>query len=98
LKDGDPFAHAGVAFRFAIVLPTTDDPRATLEPDLAFRFTTQGPFTPLRVELTSDQRAAVQTQQLGFLPATDDLFLTDGGLEGLLLVPTNLLGDVRQYY
>ena len=98
LKDGDPFAHAGVAFRFAIVLPSTDDPRATLEQDLAFRFTTQGPFTPLRVELTSDQRTAVQTQQLGFLPATDDLFLTDGGLEGLLLVPTNLLGDVRQYY
>ncbi len=81
-------------FRTAIVVSDA----ALLEVDMAFRFTTQSSFQPIRAALTSDDRGAVQAQQLGYVPATDELFVTDGALEGLLLVPGDLVGDVRQFY
>jgi hypothetical protein len=95
VPDGAPGAFLGVPFRFAIVLPEGSESPVT---DEQFRFTTQGAFTPLRVELTNEERPSVQTQQLGFLRATDELFLTDGALEGLLLVRAHFLGETRQFY
>lgn len=66
--------------------------------DDQFRFTTEGSFTPLRVVMTNSDRLAVQTKSIQFLPSIDHLVLSDGGLEGLLLVNGTLQGDPLQYF
>ncbi len=66
--------------------------------DDQFRLTTEGSFTPLDVILTNTDRPAVQTKSMQFLPSVDQLVLSDGGLEGLLLVNGTLIGDPRQYF
>lgn len=95
----DPRVFDNALFRFAIVVPLEDGgttPR--LERDMTFRFITQSSFVPLRATLTSDDRRSVQIQSFGYLPATDEIFATDGALEGLLLLPSDLVSDVRQFY
>jgi hypothetical protein len=83
-------------FRFSVLVPTeTDaDPRAGLQRDMSFRFITQGNFIPLRGELTNSDRPTVAPQTIGYLPVIDELFVTDGGLEGLLIVASDLASDV----
>ncbi|MBL8744255.1 MAG: hypothetical protein JNK04_24280, partial [Myxococcales bacterium] len=88
--DTIPFVNA--LFSFAIQV------QGELTRDMAFRFRTQGSFTPIRGQLTDDQRSNVQAQQIGYIQATDEIFVTDGSLEGVLLVPGDLVGDIRQYY
>ncbi|NUP10921.1 MAG: hypothetical protein HOW73_33160 [Polyangiaceae bacterium] len=85
-------------FGFRIVVPRNNEGQLDLERDMAFRFITQASFVPLRVPLTSDSRNNVQIQSLGYVPMTDEFFATDGGLEGLLLVPGDLVGDIRQFF
>jgi hypothetical protein len=99
-KDGEPDAFASVHFRFAILVPTDSDvdQRAGLQRDMSFRFITQGNFIPLRGELTNSDRPTVAPQTIGYLPVIDELFVTDGGLEGLLIVASDLASDIRQYF
>lgn len=87
-------------FRFSVLVPPVIPPATeeTLERDMRFRFITQASFTPMRTSLLSDSRRNVQIQSLGYLPITDELFVTEGGLEGLLLVPARLAGDLRQFF
>ena len=48
--------------------------------------------------LSTDDGTAVQVQSLGYLPMTDELVATDGGLEGLLFLPGDLVGSIRQFF
>jgi hypothetical protein len=77
---------------------TPDGSGVTLERDMAFRFTSQGSFIPLRGVLTNDDRPFVQPQALLYSRATDDLLISDGGLEGLLIAPGDLNGDLAQFF
>jgi len=99
-EDKIPFVNA--LFSLAIVVKTTtsDPAKEVVLParDMSFRFRTQAAFTPIRGQLTSDDRLNVQAQQLGYVPATDEIFVTDGALEGMLLVPGDLVGDIRQFF
>jgi hypothetical protein len=85
--------YSGILFQFQI--EQTD---GALERDMSFRFTTQGSFVPLRGVLTNDDRPYVQPQALVYSRATDDLLITDGGLEGLLVAPADLNGDISQFF
>jgi len=95
--DGDVNAFVSPHFRFAVLVPTGPDDTPPAR-DMAFRFTTQGNFIPLRGELTNSDRPAVVPRSIGYLPFIDELFVTDGGLEGLLLVTSDLSTDIRQYF
>jgi hypothetical protein len=90
-----PVEFQSPMFRFYVTpaVGENPDPRGQ-----QFRFTTEGSFSPLRVILTNTDRTAVQTQSINFLPSIDQLVLTDGGLEGVLLVNGTLLGDPKQYF
>ncbi len=83
-------------FRFVVLLATGETP----DRDSRFRFATQGSFVPLRIDLqdSNDGRDFVQTQSLQFLPSTDDIVVTDGALEGLLMFPGDLRSDPRQFF
>ncbi|AKT39889.1 hypothetical protein [Chondromyces crocatus] len=65
--------------------------------DMQFRFSTQGAFIPVQVNLASST-SDMQPQSLRFLPATGELAVTDGSLEGLLLINFGSLSISRQFY
>lgn len=94
VKADDPAHFHNALFDFAIVVPD----RAKLERDMAFRWVTQASFVALRAELTNDSRSSVQAQSLTYLEAMDEVVITDGALEGLILLPGSLSGDTRQFY
>jgi hypothetical protein len=85
-------------FTFTVVVPEGEDGAPRLERDMAFRFFSQAPFSPLRAPLAAGDGISVQVQSLGYLPMTDEVFATDGGLEGLLFLPGDLVGSIRQFY
>lgn len=78
-----------------------DDGRAPCELPSArgdqFRFATQGAFIPLFVDLRGET-SDVQPQTIGFLPATGDVTVTDGSLEGLMFVNPASVSVSRKYF
>jgi hypothetical protein len=62
-----------------------------------FRFVTQGAFVPLFVDLRGETNE-VQPQTIGFLPATGDVIVTDGSLEGLMFVNPASVSVSRKYF
>jgi len=89
---GDPVAFQNPMFRFAISAGTAAPQR-----DMQFRFVTQGSFEALFINLAAST-ADLQPQSLRVIPATGDLAITDGSLEGLLLVNPATLDLSRQFY
>ncbi|AUX22326.1 hypothetical protein SOCEGT47_028270 [Sorangium cellulosum] len=94
VTDGEPGAFINPMFRFAI---TGGAP----EQDMQFRFTTQGAFTPLHIELSEairrDDRYDVQPQAIRFIPATGELAITDGSLQGLILLSSSSMTLTHQF-
>ncbi|HSN98545.1 MAG TPA: hypothetical protein VLS89_09605, partial [Candidatus Nanopelagicales bacterium] len=91
--EGDPRAFINPMFRLAITHPAGTPPQR----DMQFRFATQGSFAPLVVGLATST-SDIQPQSMRFVPATGELAITDGSLEGLLLVNTGTLDVGRQYF
>ncbi|WP_437665469.1 hypothetical protein [Sorangium sp. So ce1182] len=89
VTDGELGAFTSPMFRFAI---TGGAP----EQDMQFRFATQGAFTPLLVEL-SDQ-VELQPQAIRLVPATGELAVTDGSLQGLILLSARSVGVARRFH
>ncbi len=96
---GGEFAFKNALFSLAIELgdPTQED---TVEParDMAFSFITQASFEAMRANLTDSNRRSVQVLSMGYVEPLDQMLVTDGGLEGLILFPGDLLGDLRQFF
>ncbi|WP_437491648.1 hypothetical protein WME75_16020 [Sorangium sp. So ce1014] len=91
VTDGDPGAFVNPMFRFAI---TGGAPEP--EQDMQFRFTTQGAFDPLLVELVNE--AELQPQAIRLVPATGELAVTDGSLQGLILLGGSGAEVVRRFH
>jgi hypothetical protein len=62
-----------------------------------FSFITQGAFVPLTVSLRGNA-PNVQPQAITFVPPTGELAVTDGSLEGLLMISTDSIGVSKQFY
>jgi hypothetical protein len=71
--------------------------RPQLARDMNFRFTTQGSFQPLSVNLAASTQD-VQPQSLMFVPPTGEIAVTDGALNGLFMVSTQSIQISRQFY
>ncbi|MDI1449677.1 hypothetical protein [Polyangium sp. 6x1] len=106
VKDGDVFAFINPFFRLAINDPAQGndfdaDPNSSAingpPRDTFFQFAVQGNFRPLTLNLASNT-TEIQPQAITFVPSTGELAITDGSLEGLLLVSARRLGLTRQYY
>lgn len=92
--DSNPAAFINPMFRFAITSGGETEAR-----DLQFHFVTEGAFSPLRVPLTEDRvRPDVIVRSLDYVPSIDSFVMSDGALEGLLVVAGDLLGDPKQIY
>lgn len=100
VTDGDPLAFQNPMFRFAITECTSDDVCDPLPADklrgMQFRFVTVGSFQPLLVNLAVDT-SDVQPQAMTLVPPTGELAITDGSLEGVLMVSPGSLAVGRQY-
>jgi hypothetical protein len=94
VTDGADAAFVNPMFRFAIVRGGDGkDPTR----DMNFRFTTQGAFQPLIVDLASTTKD-VQPQSLRFLAGTGEIAVVDGSLNGLYLVSAQSVQVSRQFY
>jgi hypothetical protein len=102
-KDGDPTAFINPFFRFAINDAIGIDPKTKMPVDvepvrgMQFQFSTQGSFKPLVINLAATT-SEIQPQAITFLSATSELALTDGSLEGLIMLGAGRLQMTRQYY
>lgn len=97
-RPGDEFAFENALFSFAIVLPEVSDQTQQPSRDMTFRFITQASFKSLRATLTDANRSNVQILSLGYIEPLDEVLVTDGGLEGMILFPGDLIGDLRQFF
>ncbi|MRG90961.1 hypothetical protein [Polyangium spumosum] len=106
VKDGDVHAFINPFFRMAINDPAqgSDFDANPGSPDLNgpprdtfFQFATQGNFRPLLLNLASNT-SEIQPQAISFVPSTGELAITDGSLEGLILLSASRLDITRQYY
>ncbi|WP_437785264.1 hypothetical protein [Sorangium sp. So ce1097] len=88
VTDGDLGAFVNPMFRFAVT-------GGTPEQDMQFRFITQGAFTPLLVQLSDT--VELQPQSIRLVPATGELAITDGSLEGLILLSARSVGVTRRF-
>lgn len=78
-----PLAFINPMFRFAVV-----DPPSSQSPVVGqqFRFITQGAFAPHQVNLSTDGSTLIQPVGMTFVRPTGQLAVTDGSINGLLLV------------
>ena len=106
VKDGDALAFMNPYFRIAINDPAPDneydanpDSDTVNGPprDTFFQFATQGNFRPLLLNLAANT-TEIQPQAITFVPSTGELAITDGSLEGLILLSAGRLDVTRQYY
>jgi hypothetical protein len=92
VQEGSPFVFRNPMFRFAITPGS-----APSERDYQFRFVTQSSFPTMVIPL-STETTDLQPQAITFLPSTGELVVTDGQLEGLILVGVDSLRPERQYF
>ena len=96
VADGMPGSFINPMFRFVVTYdPTAMDglPLAPPLRDMQFTFATEGSFVPLKMDLTvPSTRNFVEVQSVAYLQSFDSFVVTDGGLEGLLVVPAGGLG------
>jgi hypothetical protein len=98
-SDVDKGAFLNPMFRFAV----QDTPSADLKDlpprrGLQFRFTTIGSFTPLLVDLSTDSKTLIIPVGMAYLPSTGDLAITDGSINGLILVNLSSVAVTRQFF
>lgn len=104
IKDGEPYAFQNPMFRFAIKQgmnpnATKEDEKPVIpERDSFFRFTTSGGFVPLLIALSTDGTSLIAPQGLSFIPSTSELAVTDGALNGLILVSLSSVAVSRQFF
>jgi hypothetical protein len=87
---GDPSAFENPFFRFAIYSGAS-------ERDMRFTFATQSSFVPLTRTMVTDN-PDVQPVAARFLPQTGELVISDGSLEGLVLMDLAALAITRKYH
>jgi hypothetical protein len=91
VTDGELGAFINPMFRFAVT-------GGVPEQEMHFRFTTQGAFTPLRLDLVDiSDTAELQPQAIQLVPATGELAVTDGALQGLFLLSSSDVAVSRRY-
>lgn len=92
VAEGDPGAFINPMFRFAI---TGGDPAP--ERDMQFRFVTQGAFSPLVLNVNRSESAEFAPQSIRWIPATGELAITDGSLQGLIVLSASGLEVSRSF-
>jgi len=94
--DGSSESFRNPFLRFTINARTGNG--TVSERDMRFTFATKNPFEPLTLnvaEITND--GDVQPTAVRFLPSTGDLVLSDGSLQGIILLDLDSLTFTRQY-
>jgi hypothetical protein len=94
ILDGSEFAFQNPQLRFGITQGPNEPQR-----DMQFRFVTQGSFAPMFMDLTLfAETADLQPNSITYLPATGDLVVSDGLLEGLFLINPGSVDITRQFF
>lgn len=99
VNDQAPGAFINPMFRFAVLDPPAQggNPRKPVL-DQQFRFATLGAFRPLLVSLSADGSSLIQPVGMAFVPATGQLAVTDGSINGLLLVDLSSSAVARTFF
>jgi len=99
VNDKGPGAFINPMFRFAVLDPPAID-GALQKPVTGqqFRFSTLGAFKPLVVNLSTEGTTLIQPVGMAFVPATGQLAVTDGSINGLLIVDLSSSMVTRTYF
>ncbi len=74
-------------------------PLAAITPrDSVFRFSTNGSFSGMLLPLATDPTVFVNPQRVTFLPATGEVVVTDGSLNGVIFVSLQSATVSRSYF
>jgi hypothetical protein len=99
VSDGGAGAFINPMFRLAVQDDVVTDYGSILNRrDLQFRFNTIGSFTPLLVDLATDTTTLISPVGMTYLPSTGDLAVTDGSINGLILVNLSSVAVTRQFF
>jgi hypothetical protein len=94
ITDGGKYVFENPMFRLVVRDPLQVDPVVGQQ----FRFTTQGAFKPLQVSLSPDGTTLIQPVGLSFISATGQLAVTDGSVNGLLIVDLSSSAVVHTFF
>ena len=94
VTDNEPRAFINPMFRFAVVDPPAPQSPVTGQ---QVRFITQGAFKPVLMNLASDG-TLIQPVGMTFVTATGQLAVTDGSINGLILVNLSSSAVARTFF
>jgi hypothetical protein len=99
VTDGSAEALINPMFRLAVQdAPSLSPVDARNRRDYVFRFITQGSFVPLLVDLSTDSKTLISPVGMSYIPSTGDLAVTDGSINGLILVNLAGVSVTRQFF
>jgi len=103
LRDGDPRVLINPMFRFGVIVNEDKDAQGQARlvlpaVDTQFVFSTQGFFTPLFTALAPDETTLIQPAGMSFIPATGEIAVTDGSINGLTIIGPSGVTVSRRYY
>src|SRR5262249_34398848 len=73
-------------------------PQASSVRDMQFRFSTSGSFVPLLMLLNGDATSLLEPQAITYVPSTGELAITDGSINGLIMVSLATAGFSRSFF
>jgi hypothetical protein len=99
VKDNQPGAFINPMFRFAVLDPPAIGGVAQA-PVIGeqFRFSTLGAFKPLVISLSTEGATLIQPVGMAFVQSTGQLAVTDGSINGLLMVDLSSSAVARTYF
>ena len=99
ISDGGQYAFQNPMFRFVVYDPPRNADNLRRPPVVGqqFRFTTAGSFSPLLVKLSTDA-TLIQPVGMSYVPATGQLAVTDGSINGLLLIDLSSSAVARTFF
>ncbi len=100
VPDHDPRGFLNPMFRFAVIDPPRNAKNEPVDPVVGhqFRWTTSGAFKPLQVSLSADSSTLIQPVGMSYIPATGQLAVTDGSINGLLLIDLSSSAVARTFF
>jgi hypothetical protein len=95
-----PHLFLNPMFRFNLTAANGGATPSVTEPnrDNFLRFTTLGSFVPMQIALTVDPAQLIEPQGMSFLSPTGEVAITDGSINGLIMVSLSSVTFNRSFY
>jgi hypothetical protein len=102
LGRNDPLAMRNPLFAYmtwqGCGVPTMTGDHTLTARDLTWRFTVNGGFSPLQINISGTSATSVSPQSMLFIGALGQLGVVDGSQQGLVIIDLNSVSVVANYF